>query len=472
MDDPSLSNPRELQGVHVKTPLDPDWASYCSTYNLRLPVTPKVVILPATVDQVSQAIRWAAVHGLKVQARSGGHSYASHSNGGVDGSVVVDLRKLQDICLGQDGIVRVGGGVRLGNLACAIYRDGRALAHGTCPAVSIGGHFTHGGFGLMSRTWGLSMDQIVRLDVVMADGQVVQASESENQDLFMALRGAADSFGVIVNFYLRTQETPKAIIKWSIEIPQAMKTVESAVATFRYIQSFVDNAPTVDKHLNLVIFITHNRFTIEGVYLGHTMGFHDSVLMPLMQGCPVKEGSRADYCPVHWLTLLRKLAGDKDLDIGLDYDEHSTFFAKSVVVSHPGLSDDELECYFSYLLATGQSTPIDYFIGIQLYGGADSQITANTSRDSYGHRDAMWVFQHYGSVNKGEFPEEGIRFVDNLSKALGSRHGASSNYADPSLERDEAHRLYYGKKLEGLVKLKECLDPQDVFSHPQSIRKM
>ncbi len=183
--DPSIPNLLGLQGVEIKAPLDPDWEFYSSTYNRRVPVTPRIVILPATVEQAAQAIRWAAACGLKVQARSGGHSYASHSNGGVDGSVVVDLRKLQDINISGDGIVRVGGGVRLGNLACAIWRDGRALAHGTCPTVSIGGHFTHGGFGFTSRTWGLSMDQIVRLDVVMANGQVVQASESENSDLFV-----------------------------------------------------------------------------------------------------------------------------------------------------------------------------------------------------------------------------------------------------------------------------------------------
>ncbi|KAI1424278.1 hypothetical protein F5Y12DRAFT_785433 [Xylaria sp. FL1777] len=469
--DSSIPNSHQLQGLEIKTPLDPDWASYSCTYNRRILVIPRIVILPATVEQAAQAVRWAAACGLKVQARSGGHSYASHSNGGVSGSVVVDLRKFQDIDLSEDGIVRVGAGVRLGNLAGAMARDGRALAHGTCPTVSIGGHFTHGGFGLTSRAWGLSMDQIVRLEVVMANGQVVSASESENKDLFIAMRGAADSFGIAVNFYLRTQEMPKTVLKWSIEVPQAMKTVDSAVETFRHVQDFVNNASTVDRYLNFVIFITHDRFTIEGTYLGGALQFHNRVILPLMQGFPLKEGSRADYCPVDWLTLVQQLAGGQDLDVSPNYEEHLTFFAKSVAVSHPGLSRDELTNYFRCLLSEGPSTPIDYFIGVQLYGGVDSQITASTMRDSYGHRDALWMFQHYGSVSDENFPEEGISFLSNLNKALGTRHGASNNYADPSLERDEAHKLYYGKKLETLKKLKGALDPQDVFSHPQSIRK-
>ncbi|KAK5625468.1 hypothetical protein RRF57_001184 [Xylaria bambusicola] len=466
-----IQNVGGLQGLETKTPLDPDWELYSSTYNRRVPVIPKIVILPATTEQVSQAVCWAAACGLKVQARSGGHSYASHSSGGVDGSVVIDLRKLQNIELGQDGIVRVGGGVRLGNLDRVIWKGGRAIAHGTCPTVGIGGHFTHGGFGVTSRAWGLSMDQILRLDVVMADGQIVQASEMENNDLFMAMRGAADSFGIAVNFYIRTQEAPKTIIKWSVDLPQATKTVNSAVETFQYLQDFVNDASKVDRNLNMVIFLSYDRFTVEGTYLGSALQFHDTVLMPLLQGCPAKEGHSASYNAVDWIMLLQQLADGQDLDVSPNHKERLMFFAKSVAVSSPGLSRDELKTYFRCLLSEGQSTSIGYFVGIQLYGGADSQITANTMRDAYGHRDAMWMFQHYGFVNDETFPDEGIRFINNLNQALGSRHGASNNYADPTMERDEAHKLYYGEKLELLMKLKGMLDPHDVFSHPQSIGK-
>ncbi|KAI0542512.1 hypothetical protein GGR58DRAFT_525023 [Xylaria digitata] len=469
--DPPVTDLPELQGVEIKTPLDPDWESYSSTYNLRVPVTPKIVILPATAEQVSQAVRWSVSCGLKVQARSGGHSYASHSNGGMDGSVVVDLRKLQDIELVQDGIVRVGGGVRLGNLASAILRDGKVLAHGTCPTVSIGGHFTHGGFGFTSRAWGLAMDQIVYLDVVMADGRVVRASESENKHLFVAMRGAADSFGIIVNFYLRTQEEPKAVIKWSVDVDGAIKNVESAVDTFAYIQDFVNNAAIVDKYLGIVIFLGRDRFSIEGTYLGDIAKFHDRILMPFLEGLPTTEAIQIGCRPIKWSELLQQWAGDTKLEVSLDYEEHLIFFANSAAVSYPGLSRNELKNYFTFLLTEGPVTPIDYFVGIQLYGGANSQITANTTPDSYSHRDAMWMFQHYGSVGKGEFPEEGIRFIVNLNKALGPGHGASNNYADPSLESGEAQKLYYGRKLERLMKLKRVFDPQDVFSHPQSIRK-
>ncbi|KAI1117714.1 Glucooligosaccharide oxidase [Nemania sp. NC0429] len=470
--DASISRSLTLRGIEVKTPLDPDWDLYSSTYNARVPVKPEVVVLPETTEQVSQAVSCAAEYNLKVQARSGGHSYASHSNGGVDGSVVIDLRKLQDISLGADGVVRVGGGVRLGKLASAIFKQGgRALAHGTCPAVGIGGHFTHGGFGLPSRAWGLAMDQIAAMDVVIADGRVIKASESENQDVFSVIRGAADSFGIVVNFYLRTQSAPESIVKWSLDVPEAMKSVQNAVESFWNLQNFANDAALVDRRLGFVAFLSHERFTLEGTYIGTVDMFTSTILTPLLRAFPKKGGIKAECRQVDWLTLVRVLAGDIDLEVSPNYAEHHVFFARSAVVSQPGLSRDALESYFKYLLQEGPSTPITYFIGAQLYGGADSQITANTAADSFGHRDAMWTFQHYGSVDdKADFPEKGVRFVKGLNEALGSGHGASNNYADDSLEPDEARQLYYGEKLGGLVKLKRVLDPHNVFSHPQSIR--
>ena len=153
-----------------------DWASLIDPYNLRLKYIPTAVTLPTTPQQVSDIVVCAAAAGVKVQARSGGHSYGSFSLGGKNGSLVVDLRNFNTISLDNckfsyffyihchgiannhqaTGIVTVGGGARLGNLGLGIYNQGqRALPHGTFPGVGIGGHYTHGGFGYSSRRWGM-----------------------------------------------------------------------------------------------------------------------------------------------------------------------------------------------------------------------------------------------------------------------------------------------------------------------------
>jgi len=162
------------------------WASHTTTYNARLQYQPAAVLVPTTAQQISDGVVCAARNGIPVQAKSGGHSYGSFSTGGRDGILVVDLENLNDITVNKTtGIAVVGAGVRIGNLALAVYAQGRrALAHGTCPGVGVGGHFTHGGFGYASRAFGLAMDQIVALDVVLANGSFVRADERQHPDVY------------------------------------------------------------------------------------------------------------------------------------------------------------------------------------------------------------------------------------------------------------------------------------------------
>jgi hypothetical protein len=129
----SLENCLRNENVLIKLPTHKDWEIYSATYNLRLPVTPLIVTLPKTATQVAGSVICAGQFGLKVQAKSGGHSYASFSNGGIDGAMVVDLQLMQGVQLNATtGIVRVGGGVRLGKLAEELYKQAnKALSHGT-----------------------------------------------------------------------------------------------------------------------------------------------------------------------------------------------------------------------------------------------------------------------------------------------------------------------------------------------------
>lgn len=115
----------------------------------------------------------AAASGLKVQAKSGGHSYASFSSGGKNGSLIVDLRAFNTIEVDDETeIATVGTGVRLGNLALGLFERGeRAVPHGVCPGVGIGGHFTHGGYGYPARLWGCMFSSISVLKFADFPGQ-------------------------------------------------------------------------------------------------------------------------------------------------------------------------------------------------------------------------------------------------------------------------------------------------------------
>ena len=110
-----------------------DFSALNDAYNLRLQYTPAAIATPETNQHVSDAVICASENNIKVAARSGGHSYASYSTGGQDGSLVVNLENFQNVTLDNStGVAAVGGGIRLGNMDLKIYLLGqRALSHGT-----------------------------------------------------------------------------------------------------------------------------------------------------------------------------------------------------------------------------------------------------------------------------------------------------------------------------------------------------
>ncbi|OQD81026.1 hypothetical protein PENANT_c030G01884 [Penicillium antarcticum] len=233
------------------------WLELAKSFTFARLYNPVAITLPTTPQEVSESVSCAASVGIKVQARSGGHSYASYSTGGKNGSLIVDLRMFNEITVdNKTGVASVGGGVRLGNLDLSLYAQGkRALSHGTCPDVSIGGHFTHGGYGYVSRAWGLATDTIIALDVILADGSFIHATASSYPDIYFALRGAADSFGIVITFYLKTLAAPKKVVTFSVNMPAVLRSSAIAADGFLQLQEFSLNSPLMTRNLTLGIVI-------------------------------------------------------------------------------------------------------------------------------------------------------------------------------------------------------------------------
>lgn len=185
---------------------------------------------------------------------------------------MINLEYLQDITLDTEtNVAAVGGGVRLGNLAQGVWDQGkRAISHGTCPGVGIGGHFTHGGYGHTSRNWGIALDHIVGLDVVTADGKLNHATATENSELFWALRGAAENFGVITKFYLRTQAAPEFVTYFQFQWADTLfKDKEAFTDTFLHIQTFSQNASVVDNRISYGIYLDGvASYNLGGTFFG------------------------------------------------------------------------------------------------------------------------------------------------------------------------------------------------------------
>ena len=257
------------KNVPVKFSSSADFSALSQPYNLRLAYTPAVIVMPTTTQHISDAVVCAGKSKVKVQAKGGGHSYASYSSGGQSGSMIIDLQGFQQVTLDTTtNIAKVGGGARLGNIATAIYNaNKRALSHGTCPGVGIGGHATHGGFGYSSRAWGLALDAIVGLDVVLANGTVVKATSTAYPDIYYACRGAADSFGIVTNFYLKTQPAPATVVNWSFGLPGMFSSAQTTTNAFLHLQAFAQNSAVVDRKLGMGMYFDGSGFSVSGYVL-------------------------------------------------------------------------------------------------------------------------------------------------------------------------------------------------------------
>lgn len=448
---------------------DAEYNDLVEPYNNRLAYKPAVVVLPTTNQHVQDAVVCASQAGLKVQPKSGGHSYASYSSGGKDGSMMISLQSFQNIQLNSGtGVATVGGGVRLGNLADGIYNQGSAaLSHGTCPGVGIGGHFTHGGYSHTSRNWGLAMDQIIGADVVLADGRLIRASSSENTEIFWAVKGAAESFGIVTSFSLQTRAAPASIVYFNFEFNGVFNSKATFTNTFLHIQDVAKNASVVDNKLSFGIYLDgYNTYALSGAYFGSVADFNSKVRTELLRTLP---SNTATVQSMNYYDYLVKVSGESTIKTPLTgYDEHDNFFAKSITVPESaGLTAAAVNALYDYTRTAGD---VEYFVIINLYGGPGSAINSkDTNFAAYNDRDSLWVIQNYG------FTAGSVNFISGLQNAVLNAQpqtpfGAYLNYVDPTYSAATAHQLYYGNAVYSrLAALKAQVDPKGVFWHPQAI---
>jgi FAD/FMN-containing dehydrogenase len=168
-------------------------------------VRPQAVVRCHTAADVVEALAFARRHGAPIAVRSGGHCFAGRSS--TEG-VVIDVGPMDSVSV-QDGLATVGAGVTLGGIYDALEPHGLAIAGGCGPTVGIAGLTLGGGLGILGRRYGLTCDQLVTAEVVLADGRIVTCDDDHEEDLFWALRGAGGGqFGVVTSLTLKTVPAP------------------------------------------------------------------------------------------------------------------------------------------------------------------------------------------------------------------------------------------------------------------------
>lgn len=162
--------------------------------------SPVAIVQPKTTHDTAVAVNFARHHSFVLSIRGGGHhgaAFGTNNNG-----IVIDLSSMNSVEITDESKhhVRIGGGAKWGDVASVLHQHGLALSSGDTKSVGVGGLTLGGGIGWMVRKWGLALDSLVGAEVVTADGNILRINETENADLFWAIRGGGGNFGVVTHF--------------------------------------------------------------------------------------------------------------------------------------------------------------------------------------------------------------------------------------------------------------------------------
>jgi len=384
---------------------------------------------------------------------------------------VVDMQNFNTITIDSTtNIATIGTGNRLGDIATALNNAGRALPHGTCAYVGIGGHSGYGGFGFTSRMWGLTLDTINAINVVLADGTVVRATSSTDSDLFWGLRGSSGSLGIVVSIEVNTFPAPSSATTFEYTWTMNVAAASNAISAF---QSFVQTniPPQFGAEINLSKGSSSGTVTLSltGGWYGDASDLQ-ATLQPFLSQLPSNPGQITTGT---YIQSVEYFAGGS-LDTSAP-DIHDTFYAKSMMTpASTPMTLSAITSFITYLADDGFSSSLDWFVQFELYGGTNSAINAvASSATAFVHRSSIFTLQLYASSGGPPFPQDGITFVDDMVTSLTScmpddwNYGAYPNYVDDQLTNWQT--LYYGDNYAQLQAAKDKYDPLDLFQFPTSV---
>lgn len=194
--------------AHTLAPGDDGYADAARTFTGQ--GSPDLVVRPRSAEEVARTVVVAEERAMTLTVRAGGHSMAGLTDA-PDG-MLIDLREMNGVAVEPGSrLVHIGGGARWGEVAQALRPHGLALTAGDTAGVGVGGLTLGGGIGWMVRRFGLAIGSLVGAQVVTADGEVREVSESAHPDLFWALRGGGGNFGVVTRFDFVAHPVPEVV---------------------------------------------------------------------------------------------------------------------------------------------------------------------------------------------------------------------------------------------------------------------
>jgi FAD/FMN-containing dehydrogenase len=437
-------------------PDDAEYGEARAVFNAMIDRRPALIARCASQPDIAAAIRFARAHDLVLAVRGGAHNGAGL--GTCDGGVVIDLSLLKQIEVDPQGrTVRVGGGCTWAEVDRATGEHGLATPSGIISTTGVGGLTLGGGIGHLTRKYGLTVDNLLEAEVVLADGQVVRANGGEYPDLFWAIRGGGGNFGVVTSFTFRLHDAGTVIggpTFWA---------AEDAVEVLSAYREFMPSAP---RELN---------------------GFFAFTVVPPAPPFPEAVHLR-NVCGVVWCYLGSEDAAAKAMEPFLSstpgpllhgphplphamlqgafdglYPAGDQWYWRADFVNEIPDEAVEIHARFGSQPPTMKSTMHMYPID----GAAHDAASDDTP---WSYRDAKWASVFVGVDPDPAKAEDIRRWAVDYHEAL---HPYSAGGAYVNMMMDEGQervRASYRDNYERLARIKRAYDPDNVFRVNQNIR--
>jgi FAD/FMN-containing dehydrogenase len=406
---------KELKGGfngEILLPGDEAYEGARRVWNAMIDKRPAVIARCATASDVVRGVNFARDNGLLLAVRGGGHNIAG--NAVCDDGLVIDLSKMKAARVDAAGRrVTIEGGATLGDLDAATQAHGLATPVGINSTTGIAGLTLGGGFGWLSRKYGMTVDNLESAEVVTASGEVVRASATERPDLFWALRGGGGNFGVVTRFEFRLHPVGPGVLSGLIVYP-----ISEAKSVLQQYREFVAKAPD-----ELSVW-TVLRQAPPLPFLPEKVHGTEMIALALIYAGDPKKGE-----PL--VAPLRKFGTPLGEHVGVQpyvawqqaFDPLLTPGARNYWKSHnfSTLRDGLFDTVSAYILKL-PSPQCEIFFGA--IGGATTRPAPDSA--AYAHRDAQFVMNFHG---RWEDPADDKRCIGwareffNASAPFASRRG-------------------------------------------------
>jgi len=431
----------------VILPGEPDYEGARAVWNGMIDRRPALIVCCSGAADVRTSVNFAREHGLPLTVKAGGHNVAG--NAICDDGLVIDLSAMNSVHVNPTSqTAHVGPGATWADFDREAQSFGLATTGGVDSRTGVGGLTLGGGIGYLARRFGLSIDNLLSVDVVTADGELRQADEKTNKDLFWALRGGGRFFGVVTSFVFQLHEVGPDVLTAQIFHP-----FSEARNVLRFYREFTAEAPNELACYAMVVHVPpvdpfpeafrgQIALAIVVCYSG-SIPEGEELLIPLQTfGVPILSAVQ----PMPYTSLQQSFdAGTPD---GQRYHYKSQYLNQ--------FSDEIIDVIVNEV----EPLPGDYtIIGIEPMGGAISDVSVTST--AYPHRNAAYNFSVWAGWSNPEDDDEIISWARRIHREVNpySTGGTYPNY----LDRDDPLAKAYGANYERLLQLKKAWDPDNVF---------